>query len=279
MLKLSLPRSHISLIADNAGAAQMLDASMSISNLTVANRATLEVYGSIKAYGHIDVNDATLAIDADATLTLGEDEMGRATILRKNGGNVLGELTREIYLAAKPNRDMTLLQQRITIGLENVTVAEFADDIPTWGFDGATVSEGWPNIRFKTSESNWNFEYVSNINDTLPVFEGVVIVLNTDTSYNLTFTGTLPSNDYAIDLDGTQPNIFVGNGSNAVMSLIDFHMQFDSESTSLSCWNTKTLQYDHYIDGQSTNAMMGHLEPNTACEFRPSGVNQVIVWL
>ena len=117
--------SQISLIADNAGAMQMLDATMSISNLTVANRTALDVYGSIKAFGHVEVNDATLAIDADATLTLGEDDMGRATILRKNGGNVIGKLTREIFLAAAPNSNNVFsISQRISVGLEGVTVAD-----------------------------------------------------------------------------------------------------------------------------------------------------------
>ena len=97
-----------------------------------------------------------MAIDADATLTLGEDEMGRATILRKNGGNVIGKLTREIFLAA-PNRDNVFsMEQRITTGLEGVTVAEFVGDIPTWASTVLTSRVDFSSILYL--ECNRNME-------------------------------------------------------------------------------------------------------------------------
>ena len=60
--------------------------------------------------------------------------MGRATISRNS--NVIGKLTREIFLAAAPNREMSLVEQRITTGLVGVTVADFVGDI-LHGLDGA----------------------------------------------------------------------------------------------------------------------------------------------
>ena len=270
---------HISLVADNAGAAQMLDASMSISNLTVANRATLEVYGQVKAYGHIDVNDATLAIDASATLTLGEDDLGRATILRKNGGNVLGELTREIYLAANPNRDMSLVEQRITTGLEGVTVADFVGDIPTWGFDGADDPSGFSSIGYWSAAATWNYAAVADVNDTLPVFEGIYLALDATESYTLTFSGMLPSDDVTMDIPQAAFNVLVGNATNANADLNAIDTQFGTNNTSFRCWNTRTLQFDQYISGLSTNELSATLQPNTTCEFAPSGVSELTMAL
>ena len=198
---------------------QMLDATMSISNLTVSNRTALDVYGSIKAYGHIEINDATLAIDADATLTLGEDEMGRATILRKNGGNVIGKLTREIFLAAAPNRNMSLVEQRITTGLEGVTVADFVGDIPTWGFDGADDPSGFSSIGYWSAAATWNYAAVADINDTLPVFEGIYLALDATESYTLTFSGTLPVATSTWTFPKTAFNVLVGNATNANVNL------------------------------------------------------------
>jgi hypothetical protein len=271
--------SNISLNVDNAGAAQMLDATMAISNLTVANRATLEVYGSIKAFGHIEVNDATLAVDADATLTLGEDDMGRATILRKNGGNVIGKLTREIFLAAAPNRDMSLVEQRITTGLEGVTVADFVGDIPTWGFDGADDPSGFSSIGYWSAAATWNYAAVGDINDTLPVFEGIYLALDATESYTLTFSGTLPANDVTMDIPQTAFNVLVGNATNANANLNAIDAQFGDNNTSFRCWNTRTLQFDQYISGLSTNDLSATLQPNTTCEFAPSGVTELTMVL
>ena len=271
--------SQISLIADNAGAMQMLDATMSISNLTVANRTALDVYGSIKAFGNIEINDATLAIDADATLTLGEDEMGRATILRKNGGNVIGKLTREIFLAAAPNRDMSLVEQRITTGLEGVTVADFVGDIPTWGFDGADDPSGFSSIGYWSATAMWNYAAVGDINDTLPVFEGIYLALDATESYTLTFSGTLPANDVIMDIPQTAFNVLVGNATNANANLNAIDAQFGDNNTSFRCWNTRTLQFDQYISGLSTNELSATLQPNTTCEFAPSGVTELTMAL
>ena len=266
---------NISLVANNASAAQMLDATMSISNLTVSNRASLDVYGQVKAYGHIEVSDATLAVDADATLTLGEDELGRATITRKNGGNVIGKLTREIYLAANPNRNMSLVEQRITTGLEGVTVADFVGDIPTWGFDGADDPSGFSSIGYWSAAATWNYAAVADINDTLPVFEGIYLALDATESYTLTFSGTLPVDDVTMDIPQTAFNVLVGNATNANFDLNAFDAQFGANNTSFRCWNTRTLQFDQYISGLSTNGLNATLQPNTTCEFAPSGVTEL----
>ncbi len=270
---------NISLVADNAGAAQMLDANMSISNLTATNRTSLEVYGSVEAFGHVEVNDATLAIDANATLTLGEDELGRATILRKNGGNVIGKLTREIYLAAAPNRDMSLVEQRITTGLEGVTVGEFVGDIPTWGFDGADDPSGFSSIGYWSASATWNYAAVGDINDTLPVFEGIYLALDATESYTLTFSGTLPASDVTMDIPQNAFNVLVGNATNANASLNDIDAQFGDNNTSFRCWNTRTLQFDQFIGGLSTNELNATLQPNTTCEFAPSGVSELTMAL
>ena len=270
---------NISLVADNAGAAQMLDANMSISNLTATNRTALEVYGSVKAFGHVEVNDATLAIDANATLTLGEDELGRATILRKNGGNVIGKLTREIYLAAAPNRDMSLVEQRITTGLEGVTVGEFVGDIPTWGFDGADDPSGFSSIGYWSASATWNYAAVGDMNDTLPVFEGIYLALDATESYTLTFSGTLPASDVTMDIPQNAFNVLVGNATNANASLNDIDAQFGDNNTSFRCWNTRTLQFDQFIGGLSTNELNATLQPNTTCEFAPSGVSELTMAL
>ena len=271
--------SNISLIADNANGAQMLDATMSISDLTVANRTALEVYGSVKAYGHVEINDATLVVDASATLTLGEDEMGRATISRNNGGNVIGKLTREIFLAAAPNREMSLVEQRITTGLVGVTVADFVGDIPTWGFDGADDPAGFSSIGYWSATAIYNYAAVVSINDTLPVFEGISLSLPATESYTLTFSGTLPVGDVNMQIPQDAFYAFIGNATNANANLNDIDAQFGANNTSFRCWNTRTLQFDQYIDGLSTNDLSSTLQPNTTCEFAPSGVTELTMAL
>ena len=261
---------NISLIADNANGAQMLDATMSISDLTVANRTSLEVYGSVKAYGHVEINDATLVVDASATLTLGEDETGRATISRNNGGNVIGKLTREIFLAAAPNSNSVFsISQRISVGLEGVTVAEFVGDIPTWGFDGADNAAGFASIGFWSATAQWNYAAVSSVTDTLPVFEGIYLSLNTGQDYTLSFSGTLPEGVIETAVPEEAFSVLVGNATNANVSLNAIDAQFEANNTSFRCWNTRTLQFDQYISGLSTNDLGSTLQPNTTCEFTP----------
>ena len=52
-----------------------------------------------------------------------------------------------------------------------------------------------------------------------------------------------------------------------------------TNNTSFRCWNTRTLQFDQYISGLSTNELSATLQPNTTCEFAPSGVTELTMAL
>ena len=251
--------SQISLIADNAGAMQMLDATMSISNLTVANRTALDVYGSIKAYGNIEINDATLAIDADATLTLGEDEMGRATILRKNGGNVIGKLTREIFLAANPNRNMSLVEQRITVGLEGVTVAEFVGDIPTWASTVLTIRSGFSSIGYWSATAHLELRCCFKYQRHLACFRRGLLgpgrhgIVHVDVFWDVARTTIL-------DIPQTHSTFWLATPPTPTSSLNAIDAQF-GEQHELSLLEHTHLQFDQYISGLSTNELMPPCNP------------------
>ena len=45
----------------------------------------------------------------------------------------------------------------------------------------------------------------------------------------------------------------------------------------LDCWNTNTLQYDHYVDGLSTNGLQATLQPNTTCQYLPTTNASVVM--
>ena len=120
---------------------------------------------------------------------------------------------------------------------------------------------------------------MGDINDTLPVFEGIYLALDATESYTLTFSGTLPVNDVTMSIPQTAFNVLVGNATNANASLNAIDAQFGDNNTSFRCWNTRTLQFDQYISGLSTNDLSATLQPNTTCEFAPSGVTELTMVL
>ena len=270
---------NVSLMANDTAGNQSIDADLSIANLTVLNRTELTVKGNVTVYGHVDVNDATLTISPAGEFKLGEDDNGRSTIMRTNGGLVNGELTREIHLAAMPNRDMALVEQRITTGLEGVTVEDFVGDIPTWGFVGADVPSGFSNIGYWSASASWNYATIASAADTLPVFEGIYLSLNAAESYTLTFSGTLPTEDINIEVPEDALNVLMGNATNANLNLNELEAQFGEDKKNLRCWNNQTLQFDHFIAGLSTNGLNATLQPNTTCEFAASGVSNLTLAL
>ncbi|MGB0150387.1 MAG: hypothetical protein ACPF87_05805 [Flavobacteriales bacterium] len=270
---------NVTLISAASAQEQHVFGTLSVANWNVLDSASALIHGSLTINGHAQVNSATVIIEPDGQLILSENEHGRATILRSNGGVVEGKVTREIFLAAAPNRDMSLVEQRITTGLEGVTAADFVGDIPTWGFDGADDPSGFSSIAYWTAAATWNYAAVGDINDTLPVFGGIYLALPATESYTLTFSGTLPANEVTLDIPQTAFNVLVGNATNANASLNAIDAQFGDNNTSFRCWNTRTLQYDQYIDGLSTNGLSATLQPNTTCEFAPSGVPELTMAL
>ena len=108
------------------------------------------------------------------------------------------------------------MEQRITTGLEGVTVQDFVGDIPTWGFAGADDPSGFlpasdtGALPRTTTTSLW-----ASINDTLPVFEGIYLALDATESYTLTFSGHHARDDVIMDIPQTAFNVLVGNATNA----------------------------------------------------------------
>ena len=266
-----------SLAANGIAMAQTLAADLTVANLSATLRSALTVQGHVKVTGHVNIDDASILVHEDGALTLSENEMGRATVARTSGGTLTGLVTREITLPATPNRNMAFVEQRIATGLEGVTVQDFVGDIPTWGFAGADNPAGFANIGYWSATADYNYEIIASTADTLPVWEGVYLALAPAASYTLTFTGTMPANDVVMDIPGDAFTALFGNPTNANVDLQTLETQFGESKVGLDCWNTNTLQYDHYVDGLSTNGLQATLQPNTTCQYLPTTNASVVM--
>jgi PKD repeat protein len=265
----TLQLDEATLVAYGIAENQTLDADLKVSKLLVQNRSNLRVLGSVEVTGQVNVEGAEVEIDEAAQFIVSENEFGRATIQRTNGGNVTGLVTRKMTLPAIPNRDMTYVEQRITTGLEGVTVAELVGDFPTYGFTGADTPDGFSNIGSWSASADFNYLAVENVTDLLPVWEGIYLTLAPAESYTLTFSGTLPETDVRMDIPGDAFSAVFGNASNGNVDLQTLSDQFVGGAVSMDCWNTNTLQYDHYMGGICTNGLNSTLQPNTTCQFLP----------
>jgi hypothetical protein len=258
------------LVANGIAANQVLAANLAVAKLTVLNRTTLTVEGALEVTGHVNVDDSTLDIDPSGDLILSENEWGRATVQRTSGGEVTGLVTRQMQLPATPNRNMAFVEQRITTGLEGVTVNDFVGDIPTWGFAGSDDPAGFSNIGYWSGTDLYNYHAIGDASDALPVWEGIYLALAPAESYTLTFSGTLPSEDMDMEIPGDAFTALFGNPTNANVDLNVLTSQFPAGGAGMDCWNTNTLQYDHFINGVCTNGLNSTLQPNTTCQFLPS---------
>lgn len=258
-------------VANGIAAEQTMDAYLAISSLTAIHRTSLSIRGQVEVTGNVSMDDATIEVAESGQLTLSQNEFGRATVMRSNGGALLGQVTREITLPATPNRNMAFVEQRIAIGLEGVQVADLVGDIPTWGFEGADDPDGFANIGFWSATANYNYAIIESTEDTLPVWEGVYLALAPAESYTLEFTGTMPASDVVMNIPGDSFTALFGNASNANLDLDAIASQFEESKVGLDCWNINTLQYDHYVDGLNTNNLNSTLQPNTTCQFLPAG--------
>ena len=259
----------VELKANGISEDQILEINATIAKLTVVNRSNLGILGTLEITDHLKVDDSTLETHASGTLILSENHNGRATVERTSGGVVNGLVTRHITLPATPNRNMAFVEQRIATGLEGVTVNDFLGDIPTWGFAGSDNPDGYSNIGFWNANAVYNYQAIENATDNLPVWEGIYLALAPAESYTLTFSGTLPTEDLPMDIPGEAFTALFGNSTNANVDLQTLSEQFADGSMGLDCWNTKTLQYDHFIDGVCTNGLNSTLQPNTTCQFLP----------
>jgi len=258
-------------VANGIAAAQTMAAPMAISSLTAIHRTTLSIEGQVEVTGNVSIDNASIQVAETGQLTLSQNEFGRATVIRSNGGSLFGQVTREITLPATPNRNMAFVEQRIAIGLEGVRVQDLVGDIPTWGFAGADDPEGFANVGYWSATANYNYAIIESTEDVLPVWEGVYLALAPAESYTLDFTGTMPENDVVMDIPGDAFTALFGNATNANVDLKTIGDQFVENKVGLDCWNINTLQYDHYVDGLNTNGLNGTLQPNTTCQYLPTG--------
>jgi len=260
----------VELVANGIAANQILAANLAVAKLTVLNRTTLTVEGALEVTGHVKVDASTLDIDPSGDLILSENQWGRATVQRTSGGAVTGLVTRQMTLPATPNRNMAFVEQRITTGLEGVTVNDFVGDIPTWGFAGSDDPAGFSNIGYWSGTNLYNYHPIDDASDALPVWEGIYLALAPAESYTLTFSGTLPLEDIEMEIPGDAFTALFGNPTNANVDLNVLTSQFPAGGAGMDCWNTNTLQYDHFINGVCTNGLNSTLQPNTTCQFLPS---------
>ena len=243
---------------------QTIEGNWSVRELIVTNGANLSLMGTLEVNANVLVDQSTLSVEPEGGLLLTENEFGRATVIRD---------TRQIILPATPNREMAVVQQRFSTGLEGVTVSELVGDIPTWGFEGADNPNGFASIGY-CAEAFYNYQEIQFTTDTLPVWEGIYLAIPPAESYTITFSGTLPPEDISI---GAFAALF-GNATNANADLQTLTSQFQGVPKALSCWNTNSLQYDLFIDGISTNGMNSTLQPNAACQFNPDSTDLTLMF-
>ena len=265
------------LVANGIAGTQMLATNMAIAELSVLHRTSLTVVGRLEVTGNVTVDDATLEVAETGQLVLSENDFGRATVMRPNQGELLGLVTRQLTLPATPNRNMAFVEQRIAIGLEGVRVQDLVGDIPTWGFDGADDPQGFANIGYWSATADFNYAVIGSASDLLPVWEGVYLALAPAESYTLDFTGTMPSEDIVMDIPEDAFTALFGNATNANVDLSIIGDQQGDNKVGLDCWNSNTLQYDHYVGGLNTNGLNSTLQPNTTCQFLPSGNTTLIL--
>lgn len=258
-------------VANGIAGEQTLNAALSLSKLTVLHRTSLSIQGQVEVTGNVTIDDASIEVAETGKFILSENAFGRATVMRSNGGSLLGPVTRQIILPAIPNRNMPFVEQRIAIGLEGVRVEQLLGDIPTWGFVGADNPEGFANIGYWSANANFNYAMIGSADDLLPVTEGVYLALAPAESYTLDFTGTMPVSDVIVTVPEDAITALFGNSTNANVDLNLIADQLGENKVGFDCWNTKTLQYDHFVDGLNTNGLNGTLQPNTTCQYLPSG--------
>ena len=143
------------------------------------------------------------------------------------------------------------------------------------GFAGADNPEGLQHWLLERHR-DYNYAVIGSA-DTLPVWEGVYLSLAPADSYTLTFSGTMPDSDVVMDIPGDAFTALFGNATNANVDLQTLENQFGESAVGLDCWNTNTLQYDHYVDGLSTNGLRATLQPNTTCQYLPSTNASVVM--
>ena len=258
------------LVANDIAGAQMLDGAVTVSQLSVQNRTTLSVTGRVTVEGNLDVDDSTVDVDALGELILTENEDGRATVMRTNGGAVLGLVTRHIVLPAIANRTTPIVQHRVSLGLEGVAVSELVGDFPTVGFVGADVETGNSNIAYWNADAFYNYQKVGSVDDVLPVWEGLYLSLTPGETYTLTYSGTMPDAEVSMEVPAGAFSGLFGNTTHGNYDLEQFDAQMGEDGFGLRCWNTNTLQWDIYVGGLSTNGMGTTLQPSVACEYSPT---------
>ena len=266
---LTLNRVHLTFTGE--GIDHTMAAHATVARLIAQPGASLSVEGDVVVTERATADNATITVDTDGSLTLGNGPLGRASALRPGTGEILGLVTREIILPATANRGSTNIQHRIALGLEGVQVEQFIGDFPTVGFQGsdnpaATAS----NIAVWDADVLYNSYQVTSASDYLPVWQGVYLTVFPADSYTLTFEGTMPNKVVSLDVPGEAYFGLFGNALNAPCSLDSIASQIPSKDLDLSCWNIETLQFDTYVTGHSTNDLRGIMKPNTTCQFIPT---------
>jgi hypothetical protein len=266
---LALDGVHLTFIGE--GTDHTMAAHAEMARLLANPGTSLSIEGNVVVTERATADNAIITVAPEGSLTLGNGPLGRASALRPGTGEIIGLVTREIILPATANHGtLNTVEQRISLGLEGVTVDQFVGDIPTWGFDGADSSEGWSNLGYWDVNSAWSYKQITSIHDSLPVVQGIYLALAPAESYTLTFEGTLPGKEVALDVPADLYPAVFGNALNAPYNLNAIGAASGNKAIDLSCWNIEALQFDTYVQGHSTNGLNGILNPNTTCQVLPN---------
>ena len=105
------------------------------------------------------------------------------------------------------------------------------------------------------------------MNDVLKSNEYIHLFLPVNFEFTLEFSGTLPNENKPVVVPDNIPLAFVGNPTNGNLKMERLQEAMGDGLRGVACWNPKTIQYDIYTKGASTNGLNGLLQPTRVCSF------------
>ncbi|MEC8113286.1 MAG: hypothetical protein VX101_01180, partial [Bacteroidota bacterium] len=262
---------HSTLVVTEEFGTSTIEGLVAVDRMELPFRSSVLVNGDVTITGNLGVTDGIVTVNNTGTLRLTENEHGLATITTK-AGDVQGQITRVIDFNCNINSSiMSLVYHQFVLGLDGVTVVDLIDDLPSFGFPDSDDP-----AYFFSSLAQWNSdagqdETPSGMNDVLKSNEGIHLFLPANLEFTLEFSGTLPNENKPVVVPGNIPLAFVGNPTNGNLKMERFQEAMGDGLRGVACWNPKTIQYDIYTKGASTNGLNGLLQPTRVCSFHTTG--------
>ena len=262
---------HSTLVVTEDFGTSTIEGLVVVDRMELPFRSSVLVNGDVTITGNLGVTDGIVTVNNTGTLRLTENEHGLATITTETG-DVQGQITRVIDFNCNVNYPTTFpIYHQFVLGLNGVKVADLIDDLPSFGFPDSDD----PGFFFP-SLAQWNSEagsdsIPSGMNDVLKSNEGIHLLLPANLEFTLEFSGTLPNENKPVVVPDNIPLAFVGNPTNGNLKMERLQEAMGDGLRGVACWNPKTIQYDIYTKGASTNGLNGLLQPTRVCSFHTTG--------